>query len=153
MNAATLLPPALAAPATTYFTCLWSESEDAEFCAHETGDFGKIVAHLGEAHDLNLTDGKDFCGPCRIIYSDRLEGIEHLISHHLLCYEDFGVACETPPNANVTVWLQDFFQKVKELRKTIMSRILFSDDAGQPGGDDEADLDLDDILANIPPPE
>ena len=42
---------------------------------------------------------------------------------------------------------------MKELRKIIMSRILFSDDIGQPGGDDEAVLDLDDILGSIPPPE
>ena len=113
-----------------------------------------MVTHLGEAHSLKLVNGRDFCQPCRLIYSDRIEAVQHQMSHHILCYEDFGVACETPLNPNITVWMQDFFSKMKDLRKTIMSRILFSEDTplGQPDND-EADLDLDDILATIPPPE
>ena len=115
-----------------------------------------MVAHLGEAHNLNLVDGRDLCKVCRLIYGDRLEAVEHQMSHHILCYEDFGVACESPPDPKITIWLQDFLTKLKELRRTIMSKILFSEDTppGQVNLDEEeADLDLDDILATIPPPE
>lgn len=110
------------------FTCLWTLSNHGDFCAHEGADFWTMIDHLKESHGLTLNPKLDFCGPCEHIFCDRLEAMEHMMSCHILCYEDFEVASEQPPNSSVTVWLKDIFERLKDIRKDLMTKILFADD-------------------------
>ena len=38
------------------------------------------------------------------------------------------MASEQPPNSSVTVWLKDIFERLKDICKDLMTKILFADD-------------------------
>ena len=86
-----------------------------------------MIDHLKESHGLALNPKSDFCGPCKHIFCDRLEAMDHMMNCHILCYEDFEVASEQPPNSSVTVWLKDIFERLKDIRKDLMTKILFAE--------------------------
>ena len=132
------------------FTCLWALSNQGNFCAHEGADFWEMLSHLKDTHGLSLNPKLDFCGACQQIYCNRLETLQHQLSCHILCYEDFEVACEHPPKSSHTEWLKDIFERLKEVRKDIMSKLLFGDDFPL---DEEISLNLSNVEAAVADPE
>ena len=111
------------------------------FCARNLENFSEVLTHLCQDHQLPLNPRLDFCAPCGIIYSSRLEGLEHVFSHHILAYEDFQVTCEPKSHDEVTtLFLAGIFEQVKEIRKQIMSCLLFDKEL-PPHEDPEIDFD------------
>ena len=116
-----------------YYICLWNTNSNGMFCAHQMEDFAEVLEHLRDSHDLLLKPRLDFCAPCGLVYHSRLEGIEHMISSHILLYEDFDVTCEPRPlDADTTLFLEGIFAQVKEIRKQLMSQLLFAENFPAP---------------------
>ena len=124
-----------------YYICLWKTDSNGMFCACQLEDFSAVLAHLHDDHDLRLKPGLDFCPPCGVVYANRLEACEHVISHHILCFEDFDVTCEPRPlDPKTTLFLEGIFTQVKEVCKQLMSQLLFAEDF--PELDDDLSFDL-----------
>ena len=89
--------------------------------------------------------------PCGMIYSNRFEAIEHLLTVHILCYEDFSLTCEAIPNNkdDTILFLETIFQQIKEVRKQLMSRLLFDEDIPEPPADPDFDLATLDVPQQI----
>ena len=60
------------------------------------------------------------------------------------------MACKQPPNSSHSEWLKDIFERLKEVRKGIMSKLLFGDDFPL---DEEISLNLSNVEATVADPE
>ena len=111
-----------------YLMCLWSTGKESkEFCGETCGDFYKFLSHLRHVHGLNLSNRTDYCFDCEMIFSSRLDSIQHHLAK-ALSPQDFEMACEKGSDAAaMKTWLAPVYENINALRKIIMNKILFSE--------------------------
>ena len=134
------LAPAEGEETSDYVLCLWkSQHSLEEFCGQRCADFAALLDHLKEEHQLKLIPSVDYSADSRIIFRNRLDALEFYLSK-AMSYEDLHVTLESPIDLELSEWLSPIFEKLAELRKPVMDRLLFDADFEKV-----ADAILDDI--------
>ena len=127
-----------------YLMCLWrNENPDAEeFCAQPLGDFFKLLPHLRQEHSLDLKNCIDYCFECEVIFGSRLECLSHFLSK-ALSSQHFIMTCEKDSEevAALNEWLRPLYEKLNDVHKDIMDKVLFSDDL--PPLEDYVNVEVD----------
>ena len=101
--------------------------KDGEFCAYICHDFLAVLEHLKHQHNMDLHATRDYCGDCEVIFSDRLDLTQHYLAK-ILSSEEFDLVCETPrTNLDLSLWLVPIFNKLRELLKEVMSKLMFDE--------------------------
>ena len=108
----------------TAFMCLWQGEDKQEVCGTRCFFFNELLDHIME-HGLNLKNGTDFCQECECIFESPLEGLEHYIVHALAFENNKMVRKFTPMSEENESWLTNIYEKIKEIRKEVLERLLF----------------------------
>ena len=118
-----------------YLMCVWHETND-EYCSETCGDFLKMINHLRQDHGLELKQKVDFCTDCETLFGSKIESLQHYVSHALTS-QHFTMSCENNPEeaSELGEWLKPIYWKLAQIHKTIMNRVLFSDDLPEESQD------------------
>ena len=122
------------------FMCQWFVPEqieddeeiedDATFddtsCKKIFASFKELMDHFKD-HSFHLVPQTDYCTDCEVVHGDKIELIEHHLSH-ILSSKDFPLTCDPKPNPDLdvatTTRLNFIFEKVKEIRQGVWELMM-----------------------------
>ena len=94
-------------------------------CGNQAQTFSDMIEHQRE-HDICLQPGVDYCSDCQLVFSEKMEAVDHYLTHTLnLKNRELLSEAQHPLRLDVNDFLESHFEKWQKMKEDILNMLLF----------------------------